>query len=194
MASVAQTIAFAPVETRRALVYAALSRSPGAISKKMEVDAVETSIDRLRRVLFPWMVLDFRSEPTKTKALCIFKMFLGDRDDDSAAYAKLASEMKTVEQNSDLAKSMSWFKRVKTSKSRTVDGKIFDDMFLLHLESDPKNILRYQMNQEMFDQILRTPPTMSQSKDLLAAVRKIRQTCKDAGFDLKNLGLSDSFT
>ncbi|KAA0576918.1 hypothetical protein FZ983_22150 [Azospirillum sp. B21] len=194
MPSVAQTVAFAPAETRRALVHAALSRSQGAIAKKMEVDPVETSIDRLKRVLFPWMVLDFRAEPTKTKALCIFKMFLGDREDDSAAYAKLASEMKTVEQKSELAKSMSWFKRVKTSKSRTVDSNIFDDMFLLHLESDPKNILRYQMNQELFAQIVRTPPTLSHSKELLAAVRKIRQTCKEAGFTLKNLGLGDSFT
>ncbi|ALG72512.1 hypothetical protein VY88_17905 [Azospirillum thiophilum] len=194
MASVAQKIAFAPVETRRALVYAALSRSQGAVAMNMAVDSVQTSIDRLKRVLFPWMVLDFRGEPTKTKALCIFKMFLSDKEDDTAAYAKLSSEMKTVEQNSKLAKSMSWFKRVKTSKSRTVDSNIFDDMFLLHLENDPKDTLRYQMNQELFAQILRTPPTLSQGKDVLAAVRTIRQTCKEAGFDLKNLGLSDSFT
>lgn len=194
MTSVAQKIAFAPTETRRALVYAALSRSQGAIATKMEVDSVETSITRLKRVLFPWMVLDFRAEPTKTKAMCIFKMFLGDKDDDSKAYAKLSSEMKTVEQNSKLAKSMSWFKRVKTSKARTVDSNIFDDMFLLHLESDPTNTLRYQMNQELFAQILRTSPTLSQSKELLVAVRKIRQTCKDAGFNLKNIGLGDSFT
>lgn len=194
MTSTAHRIAFAPAETRRALVYAALSRSQGAIAKRLDVDYAETSIDRLKRVLFPWMVLDFRAEPTKTKALCIFKMFLGDRDDDSKAYAKLASEMKTVEQNSKLAKSMSWFKRVKTSQSRTVDSNIFDDMFLLHLEGDPTDAMRYQMNQELFQQILRTSPTLSQSKEVLAEVRKIRKTCKDAGFNLKNIGLDDSFT
>ncbi|PWC33346.1 hypothetical protein [Azospirillum sp. TSO35-2] len=190
MKTVAHTIAFAPLDVRRALVYAALSR----IASSSVGDSVQASTDRLKRVLFPWMVLDFRGEPTKTKALCIFKMFLRDKDDDSKAYAKLAREMKTVEQNSKLAKSMSWFKRVKTSKSRTVDSNIFDDMLTLYLQGDPSNPMAFEMNQELFAQILRTPPTLSQSKELLVAVRQIRQTCKDAGFDLKNLGLSDNFT
>ncbi|CAO3421120.1 hypothetical protein [Azospirillum doebereinerae] len=197
-----QKIAFAAPNVRRAVVYAALSARPDAkLGEQISgmdrlyftTDPVRTAMGRLKKVLFPWMVLDFRANPTKTKATCIFDMYLTNGDQSNDEYAKLLGHMRTVRQNSELAKSMSWLKRVATSSSRTVDAGIFDDMFRLHLFGSSQDAFSRSLHQHLFRQIVSTPPTMSLSNELATAVSEIQQTCKDAGFSMKNLGLADSF-
>ncbi|MGF7176268.1 hypothetical protein [Azospirillum doebereinerae] len=198
-----ETIAFAAPGVRRAIVYAALSSRVGAnlgpqISQMdrqlyFNTAPLQLTINQLKKVLFPWMVLDFRAKPTKTKALCIFDMYLGNDDGKNDVHKTLRERMETVRQNSDMAKSMSWLKRVSTSSSRTVDSNIFDDMFRLHLFGSSQDHMMRSAHQGLFRQIIATPPVTSLSPQVSAEIHKIQQICKDAGFSLKNLGLTDSF-
>lgn len=200
--SYAETVAFAADNVRRAIVYAALSPGPSAkLGENMTgmdrayfaTDPVDIAMKRLKRVLFPWMVQNFRSAPTKTKAICIFDMFLVSGNESDQNYSRLMGRMATVRQDSELAKSMSWLKRVSTSSGRKVDSSIFDDMYRLHMLGSSTDPTFKAAHQEMFHQILRTPPITSLSGEISAAVREIRQACETAGFPLKKLGLGDSF-
>ncbi len=198
----AETVAFAADNVRQAIVYAALSPGPSAkLGENMNsmdrayfaTDPVDIAVKRLKRVLFPWMVQLFRGAPTKTKAICIFDMFLVSGNQNDQNYSRLMGRMNTVRQDSELAKSMSWFKRVSTSSGRKVDASIFDDMYRLHMLGSSSDPTFKAVHQDMFHQILKTPPRTSLSSEISAAVREIRQACETAGFPLKRLGLGDSF-
>ncbi|CAO3440520.1 hypothetical protein [Azospirillum endophyticum] len=202
MKNYAQIVASAADDVRQAIVYAALSPAPAlklgeALTDidrlNFARDPVQTALKRLKRVLFPWMVENFRGSPTKTKAICIFDMFLGNGNEKDENYSRLMGRMNTVKQDSELAKSMSWFKRVSTSSGRKVDAGIFDDMYRLHMLGSSNDPTFLAAHQELFHQIMRTPPRTSLSSELSAAVREIRETCKAAGFPLRKLGLNDSF-
>ncbi|WP_455172012.1 hypothetical protein [Azospirillum largimobile] len=202
MKNYAKKVALAPDDVRRAIVYAAISPTPSArLDPAMPsldrinfmVDPVKSAKNRLKMVLFPWMVDEFRGKPTKTKAICIFDMFLADGKHKDENFSRLSGRMDTIRQDSELAKSMSWFKRVATSSSRKVDANIFDDMYRIHMLGKSNDSLFIAAHQDLFRQILSTPPTMSLSSEISAVVRGIRQACETAGFPLKKLGLTDSF-
>lgn len=198
----AKIVASAADDMRQKIVYAALTLGPNLkLGEKITdidriylvKDPVDVAVTRLKRVLFPWMVQHFCGSPTKTKAICIFEMFLEGKSKNDQNYSRLMGRMNTVRQDSELAKSMSWFKRVSTSSGRKVDANIFDDMYKIHMLGSSADEVHTTIHQEMFRQILKTPARKSFSSEVSAAVRQIRQTCEAAGFPLKKLGLSDSF-
>lgn len=202
MKNYAGKVATAPDDLRRAIVYAAISPGkPLNLGEELSVqdrllfkfDPVKIALKRLKLVLFIWMVQDFRAKPTKTKALCIFDMFLANSTQKGDNYSRLVGRMDTVRQDSELAKSMSWFKRVSTSGSRKVDSNIFDDMYVIHMIGTDTDPTFRAVHQDQFRQIMSTPATTSLSNELSAAMREIRQNCEAAGFSLRKLGLSDSF-
>ncbi len=155
---------------------------------------VRHALKRLKMVLFPWMVVLFQADPTKTKAICIFDMFLAESESNLPQLARLREEMQTVRQNAKLAKSMSWLKRVATSSGRKVDPNIFDDMLVEHMTASSRNEIGQMMRGEEFNMILNTPSAMIESPELKTQVEEIIENCKNAGFSLKLLGLSDLFS
>lgn len=199
--TLAERILLAPANVRHALVQRALCARTGAkIDPNISafdrayiyIDPTQSAISRLRRVLFPWMVMDFRGHPTKTKAMCIFSMSLPKVSQKDDRYTRLKEVMERVESDSKMAKSMSWFERVRTSSGRKVDANIFDDMFKRHMQGTGDDFGTY-MNDLLFKDVVEGSGVQAITPQIAAEAEQVRLACKAADFNMRNLGMPNSF-